>query len=80
MKNVVVLGGSTAVVSGVKVSSRLSVIVPDGMNGKQLARWKAKNEKVLVSMCESGDFSSVSSVSSDGTDNDNDGGDCNVGG
>jgi hypothetical protein len=77
MKNVVVLGGSTAVVSGVKVSARLSVIVPDGMTGKQLARWKAKNEKALLSMCESGEFSPVSS---DGTDNDNDGGDSSVGG
>ena len=72
-----VLSGSTAVVSGVKVSARLSVIAPEGMNGKQLARWKAKNEKTLLSMCESGNFSSVSS---DGTDNDNDGGGCNVGG
>lgn len=72
MKNVVVLGGFTAVVSGVKVSSRLSVIAPDGMTGKQLARWKTKNEKTLVYMCESGDFSSVSS---DDTSNDNDGGD-----
>lgn len=77
MKNVTVLGGTTAVVSGVKVSARLSVIAPDGMNGRQLARWKAKNEKALISMCESGEFSSVSS---DGTDNDNDGGDCNAGG
>ncbi len=77
IENVVVLGGSTAVVSGVKVSTRLSVIAPEGMTGKQLARWKARNEKALVAMFESGDFSSVSS---DDTDNDNDGGDCNVGG
>ncbi len=59
MKNVVVLGGSTAVVSGVKVSSRLSVIAPDGMSGAKLARWKKRNESALLNMVESGVFGSL---------------------
>lgn len=77
MKNVVVFGGSTAVVSGRKVSSGLSVVVPDGMSGRQLARWKAKNEKALISMCETGVFSPLPV---DDTNGDNDGGDSSVGG
>ena len=77
MENVTVFGGSTAVVSGVKVSSRLSVVVPDGMSGRQLARWKSKNEKVLISMCESGNFAPVP-VDESGDDNDS--GDSSTGG
>ncbi len=56
MANVKVMGGASAMVSGVMVSSRLKVEVPQGMTGAQLARWKARNEQALLAMVESGSF------------------------
>jgi hypothetical protein len=61
MTKVKVTGGTSAIVSGVRVSSRLKVEVPQGMSGRQLARWKARNEKALLAMVDSGSFGSLPS-------------------
>jgi hypothetical protein len=71
MTKVKVTGGTSAIVSGVRVSSRLKVEVPQGMSGRQLARWKARNEKALLAMVDSGSFGSLPS----GEDTDTDEGD-----
>lgn len=61
MSKVKVMGGTSAIVSGVRVSSRLNVEVPQGMTGRQLARWKARHEQALLAMVDSGSFGSLPS-------------------
>lgn len=61
MANVKVMGGTSAMVSGVRISCRLKVEVPQGMTGRQLARWKARNEQALLVMVDSGSFGSLPS-------------------
>jgi hypothetical protein len=61
MSKVKVMGGTSAIVSGIRVSSRLKVEVPQGMSGRQLRRWKARNEQELLAMVDSGRFGSLPS-------------------
>ena len=65
MAKVSILAGNTRIESGSKVSSHLSVIIPQGMTGKQLAAWKRKNEATIVAMVESGNFGAIDSGSTD---------------
>ena len=46
-------------VNGVKESTQLQVTIPSGMTGKQLTAWKKRNESSIVSMVESGNFTSL---------------------
>jgi hypothetical protein len=61
MTKVKVMGGTSAIVSGIRVSSRLKVEVPQGMSGRQLARWKSRNEQALLAMVDTGIFGSLPS-------------------
>ena len=65
MSKVKVMGGASAIVSGIRVSSRLRVEVPQGMSGRQLARWKSRNEQALLAMVDSGSFGSLPSGEDD---------------
>ncbi len=61
MSRVKVIGGTSAIVDGVRTSTRLRVEVPQGMSGRQLARWKARNEQALLAMVDTGSFGSLPS-------------------
>ncbi len=61
MAKVKVMGGASAVVSGIRVPINLKVEVPQGMTGRQLARWKARNEQALLAMVDSNSFGSLPS-------------------
>jgi len=71
MAKVSILSGNTRIESGSKVSSHLSVIIPSGMTGKQLAAWKKRNESTIVAMVESGNFGAIDSGSDDDVIGDN---------
>lgn len=60
-----VYGGKVSTVNGIKISSKLHVIAPQGMTGKQLAAWKKRNETAIVAMVESGNYGVIESDSDD---------------
>ena len=59
MARIKIFGGESAIIGGVKTSVRLKVEVPQGMTGRQLAKWKARNESALLAMVDSGNFESL---------------------